>query len=147
MAKVAERYALGPTRVQFQNKNPRGWREFADQLAEHSTLGSALTMRGVQGRRPSLWELVEDMKRIEAPTLIVTGDEDDPCLEPALMMKRAIPGAGLAVMPCAGHTINIEDPDEFNRQVFSFLSAVEIDAWPTRDPRSTSGGILGMGRK
>ena len=55
--------------------------------------------------------------------------------------------AGLAVMPCAGHTINIEDPDEFNRQVFSFLSAVEIGAWPTRDPRSTSGGILGMGRK
>jgi pimeloyl-ACP methyl ester carboxylesterase len=24
-AKVAERYAVGPARVQFQNKNPRGW--------------------------------------------------------------------------------------------------------------------------
>ena len=147
MPEVAKRYALGPTRVQFQNKNPRGWREFADQLAEHSTLGSALTMRGVQGRRPSLWELVDDMKRIEAPTLIVTGDEDDPCLEPALLMKRAIPSAALAVLPSAGHTINLEDPDEFNRQVFSFLSAVEMGRWPTRDPRSTSGGILGMGRK
>ena len=90
----AKRYALGPTRVQFQNKDPRGWREFADQLAEHSTLGSALTMRGVQARRPSLWELVDDMKTIEMPTLIVTGDEDDPCLEPALLMKRAIPTAG-----------------------------------------------------
>ena len=41
---------------------PRGWREFADQLAEHSTLGSALTMRGVQARRPSLWELADAMK-------------------------------------------------------------------------------------
>ena len=30
------RYALGPTRVQLQNKDPRGWREFAPQLAEHS---------------------------------------------------------------------------------------------------------------
>jgi len=147
MAKVAERYSLGPTRVQFQNKNPRGWAEFARQLAEHSTKGSALTMRGVQARRPSLWELTDGMKALRVPTLILTGDEDDPCLEPALMMKRAIPSAGLAVMPCAGHTINIEDPDEFNRQVFSFLSAVEIGAWPTRDPRSTSGGILGMGRK
>ena len=41
MAKAAEAYALGPTRVQFQNKDPRGWREFAAQLAEHSALGSA----------------------------------------------------------------------------------------------------------
>ena len=147
MAKVAERYSLGPTRVQFQNKNPRGWQEFASQLAEHSTKGSALTMRGVQARRPSLWELTDGMKALKVPTLIVTGDEDDPCLEPALMMKRAIPSAGLAVMPCAGHTINIEDPDEFNRLVFNFLSAVEMGAWPMRDPRSTSGGILGMGRK
>jgi pimeloyl-ACP methyl ester carboxylesterase len=147
MAKVAERYSLGPTRVQFQNKNPRGWQEFAQQLAEHSTKGSALTMRGVQARRPSLWELTDGMKALKVPTLILTGDEDDPCLEPALMMKRAIPASGLAVMPCAGHTINIEEPDEFNRLVFNFLSAVEMGAWPTRDPRSTSGGILGMGRK
>jgi pimeloyl-ACP methyl ester carboxylesterase len=104
-------------------------------------------MRGVQGRRPSLWELVEDMRRIEVPTLILTGDEDDPCLEPALLMKRSIRTAGLAVMPCAGHTINLEDPEEFNRIVFSFLAAVDIGAWRARDPRSTSGGILGMGRK
>src|SRR5246500_4184999 len=44
MAKAAEGYALGPTRVQFQNKDPRGWQEFADQLAAHSTEGSARTM-------------------------------------------------------------------------------------------------------
>ncbi len=147
MAKVAERYSLGPTRVQFQNKNPRAWQEFASQLAGHSTKGSALTMRGVQARRPSLWELADGMKAMRVPTLILTGDEDDPCLEPSLMMKRAIPSSGLAVMPCAGHTINIEDPEEFNRLVFNFLSAVEMGAWPSRDPRSTSGGILGMGRK
>ncbi len=144
MAEVAKRYALGPTRVQFQNKNPRGWQEFADQLAGHSTKGAALTMRGVQGRRPSLWELVDDMKKIDVPTLIVTGDEDDPCLEPALLMKRNIPTSGLVVMPCAGHTINLEEPEEFNRILFNFLSSVDIGAWRARDPRSTGGGILGM---
>jgi pimeloyl-ACP methyl ester carboxylesterase len=147
MREVAKRYSLGPTRVQFQNKNPRGWAEFARQLAEHSTQGSALTMRGVQARRPSLWELQDDMKKLRLPTLIVTGDEDDPCLEPSLMMKRAIPTAALAVMPSAGHTINIEDPEEFNRLVFNFLAAVDVGSWKARDPRSTSGGILGMGRK
>ena len=147
MQEVAKRYALGPTRVQFQNKNPRGWREFADQLAGHSTLGSALTMRGVQGRRPSLWELVDGMKSIEVPALILTGDEDDPCLEPALLMKRSIASSALAVMPGAGHTINLEDPEEFNRLVFNFLAAVDGGSWRKRDPRSTSGGILGMSKK
>ena len=147
MREVAKRYALGPTRVQFQNKDPRGWREFAEQLAEHSTPGSALTMRGVQGRRPSLWELVEDMKRIEVPTLIITGDEDDPCLEPALLMKRAIATSALVVLPNAGHTINLEEPDEFNRALFRFLAAVDGGSWRQRDPRSTAGGILGMSRK
>src|SRR5689334_4845750 len=73
MAKAAEGYALGPTRVQFQNKDPRGWQEFADQLATHSTDGAALTMLGVQARRPSLFDLVEQMKTITVPTLIMTG--------------------------------------------------------------------------
>ena len=31
-------------------------------------------MRGVQMRRPSLYELVDDMKRIDVPALIVTGE-------------------------------------------------------------------------
>jgi len=147
MAEVAKRYSLGPTRVQFQNKNPRAWKEFSDQLAGHSARGAALTMRGVQGRRPSLWELADGMRTIKVPTLIVTGDEDDPCLEPALLMKRNIQTSGLVVMPCAGHTINLEDPDKFNGIVFDFLAAVDLGAWRARDPRSTSGGILGMATK
>ncbi len=147
MREVAKRYSLGPTRVQFQNKNPRGWKEFADQLAEHSSRGSALTLRGVQARRPSLWELVDGMRAIKTPTLVVAGDEDDPCLESALLMKRNIPSASLAVMPCSGHTINLEEPDEFNRILLDFLASVELGAWRARDPRSTSGGILGMARK
>src|SRR5499427_7757375 len=72
MAKAGETYALGPTRVQFQNKDPRGWRELADQLADHSSKGSALTMRGVQSRRPSLFDLTAEMKKITANTMIIT---------------------------------------------------------------------------
>jgi pimeloyl-ACP methyl ester carboxylesterase len=143
MAKAAEAYALGPTRVQFQNKDPRGWREFADRLAGHSAAGAAGTMRGVQKRRPSLFELVEAMKKITAPTLVLTGDEDYPCLEPGILMKKTIPTAALAVMPNAGHTINLEDPAAFNRIVADFLHAVDVGAWPRRDPRSLATTILG----
>jgi pimeloyl-ACP methyl ester carboxylesterase len=143
MAKAAEGYALGPTRVQFQNKDPRGWKEFADQLAEHSTAGAARTMRGVQKRRPSLFDLVDKMRTITAPTLIMTGDEDWPCLEPGLLMKRTIPTAGLVVMPNAGHTINLEEPAAFNQHVADFLHAVDVGAWRNRDPRAMKNAILG----
>jgi pimeloyl-ACP methyl ester carboxylesterase len=143
MAKAAEGYALGPTRVQFQNKDPRGWREFADQLAENSTEGAARTMRGVQKRRPSLFDLVDKMKAITVPTLIMTGDEDWPCLEPGILMKRTIPTAALIVMPNAGHTINLEEPAAFNQHISEFFHTVDVGAWRKRDPRATVSAILG----
>lgn len=142
MAFVAARYALGPARVQLQNKDPRGWRAFAAQLAEHSALGSALTMRGVQMQRPSLWELTEQIKQIQTPTLIVTGDEDEPCLEPALFLKRHIASSALVVLPRTGHTLNLEEPDAFNRGVQQFLHAVAIKRWANRDPRSQVQSIM-----
>jgi pimeloyl-ACP methyl ester carboxylesterase len=143
MAKAAASYALGPTRVQFQNKDPRGWTEFAGFLAEHSSTGSALTMLGVQRRRPSLYELVDRMQRLTVPTLVVTGDEDEPCLEPGLLMKRTIKTAGLVVIPNSGHTINLEEPALFNQSCDDFFHHVETGRWPTRDARATTATILG----
>lgn len=143
MAKAAQAYALGPTRVQFQNKDPRGWKEFADQLKGNSTEGAALTMRGVQKRRPSLFDLVDKMKTMTVPTLVMTGDEDWPCLEPGLLMKRTIPTAALVVMPNAGHTINLEDPAAFNQHLANFFHTVDIGAWRKRDPRAMVSAILG----
>ena len=67
MEEAGGAYALGPTRVQFQNSDPRGWAEFREQLIEHSPVGSANTLRGVQASRPSLYDLVEEMRRITAP--------------------------------------------------------------------------------
>jgi pimeloyl-ACP methyl ester carboxylesterase len=142
MPAVAEVYSRGPTRVQFADKDPRGWREFAAQLAEHSAIGAALTLLGVQGRRPSVYALEAHMRRLQVPTLIVTGDEDEPCLEPGLFMKRAIPTAGLVVMPKCGHTINIEEPDAFNRIVSDFLTAVEAGKWGMRNPASLSASAV-----
>jgi len=147
MSKAAMGYALAPSRVQFQNKDPRGWAEFAQQLRDGSSRGHALTMRGVQMKRPSLWELVDGMKKIETPTLILTGDEDDPCLEPALLMKRHLRSAGLVVLPWSGHTINIEEPEPFNRALFEFFMRVDQGRAAPRDPRSLASGILGYAKK
>ena len=140
----AARYAYGPTRVQFENKDPRGFAEFKAQLAEHAAVGSRNTQLGIQRERPSLYELVDQMQAITTPALILTGDEDWPCLEPALLMKRSIPTSALSVMPNCGHTINIEDPDQFNRLVSDFIVQVDCGRWPVRDPRATVASITGI---
>jgi pimeloyl-ACP methyl ester carboxylesterase len=144
MQEAALAYALGPTRVQFQNKDRRGWQEFADQLAEHSTEGAARTMRGVQARRPSLFDLTDRMAAITAPTLVMTGDEDWPCLEPALLLKRTIRSADLVVLPGTGHAMNLEEPDEFNHQLERFFHTVDLGRWRMRDERAMAGTILGV---
>src|SRR5208282_1543497 len=71
MAKFAERYAYGPTRVQFENKDTRGFAEFKQRLAEHSAIGSANTQHGVQGQRPPLYDLIDQMKAMATPTLVL----------------------------------------------------------------------------
>ena len=144
MVAFAEKYAYGPTRVQFENKDPRGFAQFKKELGEHSALGSANTQLGVQGERPSLYDLVDRMRALTVPTLVLTGDEDWPCLAPSLLLKREIPSAALAVMPNCGHTINLEDPDLFNRIVGDFIVQVQAGRWPKRDPRAMSTSITGM---
>jgi pimeloyl-ACP methyl ester carboxylesterase len=73
------------------------------QLARRRA-ASPLVSRGA--RRPSLYDLVDKMKTITAPALVMTGDEDWPCLEPGILMKQTIPTAALLVMANAGHGIN-----------------------------------------
>ena len=138
----AEIYGRSAARVQFEAKDPRGWREFVDQLAEHSPQGAANTMRGVQSRRPSLYDLEVRLERLRLPTLIIAGDEDDNSLQPSLFLKLTIPTSGLLVLPKTGHTINLEEPDLFNRAVADFLAQVTAGRWGPRDPRARPDEIL-----
>ena len=140
----ARRYLSGPARVQFRNKDPRGWKQLVRELEEHSADGAVRTMRGVQRERPSLYALETELSRIEAPVLILAGDEDDGCLEASLWLKRVIPRSGLVVLPKSGHTLNLEEPDLVNAFIADFLSRVAAAAWGPRDPRATPGAITGI---
>ena len=141
---VAAKFAVGPTRVQFRNKDRRGWAEFTRMFGEHSATGSALTMRGTQMKRPSVWDLAHDLKQMTVPTLLMNGDENESALEANLFLKRMISTAGLVVLPNSGIALNLEEPDAFNRHLQDFLSAAETGRWPSRDPQSRSESALGV---
>jgi proline iminopeptidase len=93
-------------------------------------------MRGFQAARPSVYDFEADIKRITVPTLIVCGDEDDPCIEPSLFLKKHIAASGLAMFPKSGHTVNLEEPALFNETLDRFFALVDAGRWPARDPRA-----------
>ena len=129
-------YQIGPSRVQFQNKDPRGFAHFCAEFAKHSALGSANTLRGLQARRPTIYSLERSLSKLKVPLHMVTGDEDNNCLEPGIFIKRVCPSAWLTVVPATGHAVNLEEPDFFNRITVEFLAQVESGRWRPRDPRS-----------
>ena len=125
MREGSEPYANSPTRRRYAEKDRRGFEEFCRQFAEHSASGSAWTLRGYQMRRATIYELEPQLKQLQVPTLVVTGDDDTPCVGPALFMKRTIPSARLWVVPHTTHQINLEEPDAFNRAVLDFVTNVD----------------------
>jgi len=125
MDAMADEIGNGLTRIQLKTKSPRAWQEFMDHLREHSQLGMATTMARSQALRPSLYDFEDEFRRLDVPVLLAVGDEDTPCLQTNLMLKRAIPNAGLWIHPHTGHAINLEEPAAFNGMVTSFLGDVE----------------------
>lgn len=128
-ATMADEVANGPTRIRLLRKDPRGWRDFLAHLKEHSGPGSSLTGRRYQGQRDSVYHWEEQLRHMQVPTLLAVGDEDEPCIEPTIFLKRTLPNAGLWMHPRTGHAINLEEPTAFNRAVSDFLGTVERGRW------------------
>ena len=132
MDRLVEFQTHRPARQQFLRKDPKGWQLFHDQFLEQSPLGWTMTARHVAGPRPTVFSLKDKLNRMTVPALIMVGDEDEACLEPSIFLKREIPGAGLMVFPQCGHTLNLEEPADFNHALLRFFQAVTAGTWATR---------------
>jgi 3-oxoadipate enol-lactonase len=135
-AEVAKATREAPSRIPFLLKDPRGHADFYAALARHDAIGSANTMRSFQGTRPSIYTLVEAIRKMPTPTMIICGDEDENCIRPSLFLKKHLAASGLAFFPKSGHVLNLEEPALFNATVERFIALTEAGRWPARDPRS-----------
>jgi non-heme chloroperoxidase len=70
-------------------------------------------------------DLTEDCKRIEVPTLIIHGDDDQivPIVASAETSSKLIKDAQLKVYPGAPHGISTTHKDKFNADLLAFLRA------------------------
>jgi pimeloyl-ACP methyl ester carboxylesterase len=147
LAAMAERMARGPARIQLKNKDQNSWREFVGRLLELSPRGLSHTMARSQALRPSLHDLRDQFSKMTNPVLLAVGDEDAACLETNLMLKSALPNAGLWISPNTGHGINLEEPAAFNAQIESFLAAAERGSWRRGYPRTEPQAVLQLQRR
>lgn len=133
---AAKRIRTAPNRIQLENKDPRSFREFFARFAEHSALGHANTLRGIQKRRPPIYSFEKKFARMAVPTHVLVGDEDEISLDVGVFLKRTCPAVRLTVAPATGHLLTVEEPDFFNRMAGDFLTLVDSGRWRPRDPRS-----------
>lgn len=127
---------ISPSRIPQSLKDPRGFAEFLRIHRSHSGTGLAGVLRGVQAKRPPVYALERALKNYRPPLLVMCGDEDDSSIAPALFIKRACRNARLWICPASGHTLNTEEPEQFNRVLLDFLTLVDSGRWTPRDPRS-----------
>jgi len=136
IAAAAAKYADAPMRQAQKNKDPRGYAEFARMLADHSAEGHAQTMLNLQLKRPTLWEMESELKSFSVPLLIIVGDEDEPCIDGSVFLKRIVPTAGLLVMPRSGHNVPTEEPAAFNAALADLFAASEAGRWMAHKPKA-----------
>ena len=134
IAAAAAKYADAPMRQAQKNKDPRGYAEFARMLADHSAEGHAHTMLNLQLKRPTLWEMEPALKKFSVPLLIIVGDEDEPCIDGSVFLKRTVPTAGLLVIPRSGHNVPTEEPATFNAALADLFAAAEAGRWLAHKP-------------
>jgi pimeloyl-ACP methyl ester carboxylesterase len=93
------------------------------QQAQHrSAQGLAHAARGMLAQEGSA--VIDGLAAIRVPTLIVVGDQDQPFVAPCEYMAKKIPGARLEVIPGAGHSSNLDQPEAFNRVLRDFLASL-----------------------
>jgi len=111
-------YVNDPARATERN----GWR---DRLLKNDRVGVLRALGGVISRNG----VESELGSIEAPTLVIVGDEDVATVPAkAERIRDGIPGAKLVVIPRAGHSSTIEEPAAVNAAIAAFLASVASSA-------------------
>jgi pimeloyl-ACP methyl ester carboxylesterase len=68
--------------------------------------------------------MIEGLRQIKCPTLVLLGEFDLMFIEPSNIMAREIPDVRHVIIEGIGHMTAIEDPDRTTREILDFLETV-----------------------
>lgn len=92
-----------------------------EAIRAQSPAGVAEFGRRVAGLAPSV---IDDLARIDQPALVVVGEEDAGYLRAAEVLSAKLPDSRYEVIPGAGHILNIEAAEAFDRLLLDFLAGL-----------------------
>jgi pimeloyl-ACP methyl ester carboxylesterase len=99
-------------------------------VSHRDASGLARAARGMLTQRDA--RVIESLPDIKVPSLVVVGADDTPFLAASDYMAAKIPGAKKAVIPAAGHVVNIDQPQAFIEAVLPFLDGLPRNATPEK---------------
>ena len=91
-------------------------------VTHRNASGLARAARGMLTQRDA--RVIESLPDIKVPSLVVVGADDTPFIAASDYMAAKIPGAKKAVIPSAGHAVNIDQPQAFIEAVLPFLDGL-----------------------
>ena len=102
--------------------DPKMGKEIGQIVLANSAKAIAYTVRGVQKKRPNIFQLQPKLEKLPVATLIVLSEGDTPVLECSRFMAKHIPKATLEIIPAKSHWTFTEAPEKFLQAVDRFVT-------------------------
>lgn len=121
MEAFADMAAASPLFARYISRGPEAERFIRACLMTHRAHGLAHTAREALAKRPTVYSLGPRLRELRSPTLLIVGEDDEPCAKVHQFLAGTIPTAKPVVLPGVGHLTNLEAPRAFNAAVGRFL--------------------------
>lgn len=113
-----------PAYQSFQTESPDAWAIYADNLRGQSAEGAVHVLSTVHWSRRFLFDQVEQLRGLDRPVMLVTGDDDYYLVgETNTFLTETVPDVTWHRFPGTGHLVNIERAERFNRLLAAHVQA------------------------
>jgi 3-oxoadipate enol-lactonase len=110
-----QKFLADPARAELREECRR-------RLLANSRIGTGRATHGVITRLP----VYEEIAKITRPTLVLVGDQDVATTPAkARRIQERIPNSRLVIIPGAGHSSTIEEPQAVNTALLDFLNSLQ----------------------
>ena len=108
----------------YARRSARARRHMAGLIRATPIDGLRFTLSEVLAKRKSLFRATGVLKAVQAPTLVLVGQEDYACSKAARLLAGTIPNAALKVIVGSGHMAPLEQPAAFTAALMEFLGGI-----------------------
>ncbi len=99
----------------------------ARAIVAQDVAGLARFGREISGPAPPV---IDALAGMDVPALVLVGEHDRAFLRAAEVMAAKLPQARHVVVPDAGHIVNIEQAERFDRELLAFLATLAVPGAP-----------------